>query len=591
MIAKAVVTCLFIVTIIQMVQSTCCKGKHDEGCYGNGLCDTNCCNCEGGCNKYLVLSSCGWIKKAECAFDIAKCAATCLDDGIGSSQCKSCFGGAYTKCFPCIPADMGIEPIVNDTQRLTEVRLGCSAINWLECAAIVVGCAAACIEPVDPLCVDCMGSLYHKCIGCVTLSKMEVQLLTNNTHLIVKNYHDDFQTTCQKSTTHLPSKDCCKGMHDGGCYGNGLCDANCCNCDGGCNRYLMMSKCPWILRKKCMARVAWCAGVCITTGLGSQECIKCFGKLYGECVTCLVESLEAKQVVADNTEMMKLRLGCSVLKWAECAARLALCATSCIDHLDPSCISCMGNLYNTCKSCFSANMDLQRLQFNTQALVSKRYTDFNGVCQRKPLVPGNCCKSQHEDACYGNGLCDENCCNCEGGCNEYMVLSSCKWTKKLKCALKVAKCAATCLAHGVLSSQCKTCFGSLYSECIKCLPTEMEAVDIIRDNEKMIEMRLGCNILECGIKIALCATKCIPPTKASCISCLGSAYEECKDCFFADTDVIALKNNTDVLVEQFYGKQQLNTSCSLQSSSAYSVVPSQVMMGFFLIAFSLYFLM
>jgi len=42
----------------------------------------------------------------------------------------------------------------------------------------------------------------------------------------------------------------------------------------------------------------------------------------------------------------------------------------------------------------------------------------------------------------------------------------------------------------------------------------------------------GCNILSCGAKVIACAGSCIPnPFNSGCISCLGSAWNECKDCF------------------------------------------------------------
>lgn len=42
----------------------------------------------------------------------------------------------------------------------------------------------------------------------------------------------------------------------------------------------------------------------------------------------------------------------------------------------------------------------------------------------------------------------------------------------------------------------------------------------------------SCNWLKCGLKVATCATQCIPnPLNPGCISCLGSAWGECKSCF------------------------------------------------------------
>lgn len=42
----------------------------------------------------------------------------------------------------------------------------------------------------------------------------------------------------------------------------------------------------------------------------------------------------------------------------------------------------------------------------------------------------------------------------------------------------------------------------------------------------------SCNIFSCGSKAIECAGQCLPnPLNAGCISCLGSAWNECKGCF------------------------------------------------------------
>ena len=39
-------------------------------------------------------------------------------------------------------------------------------------------------------------------------------------------------------------------------------------------------------------------------------------------------------------------------------------------------------------------------------------------------------------------------------------------------------------------------------------------------------------LLKCGVKLARCAPQCIPnPLSSGCISCLGSSYNTCKNCF------------------------------------------------------------
>lgn len=42
----------------------------------------------------------------------------------------------------------------------------------------------------------------------------------------------------------------------------------------------------------------------------------------------------------------------------------------------------------------------------------------------------------------------------------------------------------------------------------------------------------GCNLFKCGAKVIECAAQCIPnPFNAGCVTCLGSAWDECKSCF------------------------------------------------------------
>jgi hypothetical protein len=42
----------------------------------------------------------------------------------------------------------------------------------------------------------------------------------------------------------------------------------------------------------------------------------------------------------------------------------------------------------------------------------------------------------------------------------------------------------------------------------------------------------GCNPFTCGAKVIACATACLSGVGTiGCITCLGSAYDSCKDCF------------------------------------------------------------
>ena len=50
-----------------------------------------------------TLASCSAWDYVKCAAKVAECAATCSTDGITSSGCISCFGGAYDRCKGCLP--------------------------------------------------------------------------------------------------------------------------------------------------------------------------------------------------------------------------------------------------------------------------------------------------------------------------------------------------------------------------------------------------------------------------------------------------------------------------------------------------------
>ena len=79
-----------------------CCRRKGPLCCGNGKCDMHCCNCDGGCNAHCERSN-------------------------------------LTRCSP---------------------------LDWIECSAIVLLCATACIDPADPLCVECLGPLYDTCVRC-----------------------------------------------------------------------------------------------------------------------------------------------------------------------------------------------------------------------------------------------------------------------------------------------------------------------------------------------------------------------------------------------------------------------------------------
>ena len=50
------------------------------------------------------------------------------------------------------------------------IAQSCSVWRWAKCAAAVAGCAAACIDPLDPVCVACLGPSYQECRPCIGLA-------------------------------------------------------------------------------------------------------------------------------------------------------------------------------------------------------------------------------------------------------------------------------------------------------------------------------------------------------------------------------------------------------------------------------------
>lgn len=60
--------------------------------------------------------------------------------------------------------------------------------------------------------------------------------------------------------------------------------------------------------------------------------------------------------------------------------------------------------------------------------------------------------------------------NCGADFNALITSSGCSIWRKAECLAKAAECAATCIANGITSEQCKSCFGSLFEECLCCVP-------------------------------------------------------------------------------------------------------------------------
>jgi hypothetical protein len=64
----------------------------------------------------------------------------------------------------------------------------------------------------------------------------------------------------------------------------------------------------------------------------------------------------------------------------------------------------------------------------------------------------------------------------------------------------------------------------------------LQAAPVLRGRARAYQIgtltQQGCNIFSCGSKIVTCAALCYPnPANPGCVACLGSAWNDCKDCF------------------------------------------------------------
>jgi hypothetical protein len=63
----------------------------------------------------------------------------------------------------------------------------------------------------------------------------------------------------------------------------------------------------------------------------------------------------------------------------------------------------------------------------------------------------------------------------------------------------------------------------------------IQASPVLRGHARAYQsgaLEQSCNIFKCGAKVITCASQCFPnPLNPGCISCLGSAWNECKSCF------------------------------------------------------------
>lgn len=63
----------------------------------------------------------------------------------------------------------------------------------------------------------------------------------------------------------------------------------------------------------------------------------------------------------------------------------------------------------------------------------------------------------------------------------------------------------------------------------------VQASPVVRGHARAYQagaLEQSCSIFKCGSKVIKCAAQCLPnPFNPGCISCLGSAWSECKSCF------------------------------------------------------------
>jgi len=303
---------------------------------------------------------------------------------------------------------------------------------------------------------------------------------------------------------------------------------------------------------QCAAKVAECTSTCSESGVTSPACITCFGSSYNQCYGCLNdESKLVGETTISSSELTVTvdNLGCSFGDWAQCAGKVAECASTCSEKgvSSPDCISCFGSSYNQCYKCLNDE--------------SKHVGGTSKLSTELAVTDGNL---------------------------------SCSFGDWAECASIVAECAGTCSESGVTSPDCISCFGNSYNQCYGCLNGE-SADDASLDAPKNmckcdyrgvqynsngagycfldsvpcvlltgviapvtwdwaacvgpLGVQLDCNMLSdanlscsfgewahCAAVVAQCAGTCSANvTSPACISCFGSSYDECSKCLSDET--------------------------------------------------------
>ena len=112
----------FVLAMVLVVntEANCCKRK-GYLCCGNGKCDMNCCNCDGGCNAHCERSNltlCNALQWIECSAELVYCAFACITRH--SQACHQCMGETFNACKNCISSDVDKQRAFDDTKNMLD---------------------------------------------------------------------------------------------------------------------------------------------------------------------------------------------------------------------------------------------------------------------------------------------------------------------------------------------------------------------------------------------------------------------------------------------------------------------------------------
>ena len=108
------------VGLVVNTEANCCKRKGSL-CCGNGKCDMNCCNCDGGCNAHCErsnLTHCSALQWIECSAELVYCAFACIVRD--SVMCQQCMGETYSTCMRCLSLDVDKQRTFDDTKNMLD---------------------------------------------------------------------------------------------------------------------------------------------------------------------------------------------------------------------------------------------------------------------------------------------------------------------------------------------------------------------------------------------------------------------------------------------------------------------------------------